>query len=122
MSRYPHLLRNAARRPVEIHAADRSVRVLGPGDTLEVDGHDAACDRLVRAGVLTRLAAVKVSPGPDITGPSLEVAPEAEGTEARSDAGTIDAAGPAEEGSPGKFANRQRKPKASRRDATGETP
>lgn len=54
MNNYPYLLRNMARRPVEVHRPDGSVEVLPHGTDIWVERPDPALDHLERLGVLSR--------------------------------------------------------------------
>lgn len=58
-----HKVRNATRRPVELHLGDDTV-VLLPGEVMEVAADDPYCGVLLRRGVLTRHALAPAATGP----------------------------------------------------------
>ncbi len=71
---YPCRLRNASGRPVELHR-DGEVAVLLPGGLVEMAAHDAGCEALLDAGVLTHHAPLpKKKPKPRKSRPAAKKA------------------------------------------------
>jgi len=61
------ILRNIARRPVELHQPSGQVVIIPPAGSIEVDELDQQCLAFVRRGVLSSLPVPQEAPVPDAT-------------------------------------------------------